>query len=359
MLALVTDGYGGYGGIAAYNRDIFDALCLDPRVAEVVIVPRAIVAEVTGLPAKARLERGAAGGSRAFMTTALRRGLAGGRYDLIYCAHINLAPLAALVSRLTGAPWLLCVYGVEAWVKTGRRGVDRLAGRADHYASISQVTFDRFSAVWRVPHAKCALLPNAVHLDDFAIAPKRADLEARYGVAGKKVLMTFGRLSASEQAKGFDRMIRLMPRLVAADPDIRYLICGKGDDQPNLERLAGEHGVADKVVFAGMIDEAEKADHYRLADVYAMPSHGEGFGFVFLEAMACGVPCIGSAVDGGREALREGRLGWVVDPHAPDAIFDAVMAALRAPRRIPDGLEYFSFPNFCARASEALLPVMR
>ena len=68
-----------------------------------------------------------------------------------------------------------------------------------------------------------------------------------------------------------------------------------------------------RVVFTGFIPESEKADHYRLADAYAMPSWGEGFGFVFLEAMACGVPVVASAIDGGKEAVLDGKLGFVVN----------------------------------------------
>jgi glycosyltransferase involved in cell wall biosynthesis len=100
-----------------------------------------------------------------------------------------------------------------------------------------------------------------------------------------------------------------------------------------------------------MVPEAEKADHYRLADVYVMPSRGEGFGFVLLEAMACGIPSIGSTRDGTREAMREGLLGPIVDPLDQQAVVDAVIASLKRPRAIPEGLDYFAFPAFARRLS--------
>jgi phosphatidyl-myo-inositol dimannoside synthase len=90
----------------------------------------------------------------------------------------------------------------------------------------------------------------------------------------------------------------------------------------------------------------EKADHFRLADAYVMPSRGEGFGFVFLEAMACGIPVIGSVADGSREALINGALGTLIDPDDAESIRRAVLAAVRRPREIPKGLEYFSYANF-------------
>ena len=143
----------------------------------------------------------------------------------------------------------------------------------------------------------------------------------------------------------------MLPDLVAALPDVAYLVVGDGSDRERLEEKARALGVADRVVFTGNVPEAEKADHYRLADVYVMPSQGEGFGFVLLEAMACGIPVIASTLDGGREAVRDGQLGMLVDPADRDELKRAILDALRQPKGIvPAGLEHFSFRNFEARA---------
>src|SRR5262249_1572191 len=99
------------------------------------------------------------------------------------------------------------------------------------------------------------------------------------------------------------------------------------------------------------IPESEKADHFRLADVYIMASRGEGFGFVLLEAMACGVPVVASKLDGGREAVRDGQLGILVDPLDGRDVRDAILEALTRPRGVvPGGLDHFSLSNFEARA---------
>ncbi len=102
----------------------------------------------------------------------------------------------------------------------------------------------------------------------------------------------------------------MLPSLAERIPGIAYLIVGDGDDRARLEAKAACLGVADRVVLAGFIPETAKADHYRLADAYVMPGWGEGFGIVYLEAMACGLPVLGSKLDGSREALREGDLGF-------------------------------------------------
>jgi glycosyltransferase involved in cell wall biosynthesis len=108
------------------------------------------------------------------------------------------------------------------------------------------------------------------------------------------------------------------------------------------------------VIFAGWVSEAEKVAHYNLADVYVMPSYGEGFGIVFLEAAACGLEVIGSKVDGSREALLDGILGQLVDPKKPEELTSAIVAALTktARRSRNDAIGTFDVSHFRARVRD-------
>jgi glycosyltransferase involved in cell wall biosynthesis len=276
---------------------------------------------------------------------------------LVYCAHVNLSPLAWLASKFVGCPWMLAIYGVEAWTPKSRRLVRMSCRSPDHVVSISDVTRQRFLSFSGVDPSRTSLLPNAVHLEDFGVGPRNEELARRLDVAGRKVLLTFGRLSPDERYKGFDEVISVLPRLVARVPELVYVIAGTGADQPRLAARVSELGLCNHVRFTGYVAEEEKADLYRLADVFALPSTGEGFGFVLLEAMACGVPVIASKVDGGREAVREGRLGRIVDPDDPDELAEAILEALSSPHRIPAGLEHFAFPRFAERARQCLKAV--
>jgi len=94
--------------------------------------------------------------------------------------------------------------------------------------------------------------------------------------------MTVSRLSHFDSYKGLDRVIRILPRLLEQHPETIYLIVGDGEDRLRLGKLALEYGVAKKVQFPGLIPPDELPDYFRLADVFVMPSTGEGFGFVFL-----------------------------------------------------------------------------
>jgi glycosyltransferase involved in cell wall biosynthesis len=167
-------------------------------------------------------------------------------------------------------------------------------------------------------------------------------------------MLTLARLSAAEQYKGLDEVIELMPALLILKPNLKYMIVGDGDDRCRLEAKAQSLGLGDKVVFTGMVSEADKADFFRLADAFVMPGTGEGFGFVFLEAMACGIPVVGSLKDGSREALRDGMLGELVDPGDPLSIQQGILNALERVREVPAGLDHFAWPAFSARVAHAV-----
>ena len=331
-LLLATDIYGGYGGIALYNRDFAAALAAHPDCEELVVVPRIVPHEPADIPPKVRFVAAAAKNNLAYLKTI--RALRGENFDVVFCGHINLLPFA----RMTSERAVLLIYGIDAW-KPRRR-----YSHPGAVISISDITLSRFLD-WSSFAGRTFVLPNAIHLDDYAIAPRDPALVARYGLEGKRVLLTVGRILAAERYKGFDEVIDVLPEL---PDDVVYLIAGTGDDVPRLQQRGG------RVIFTGYFPESEKRALYNLADVYVMPSRGEGFGFVLLEAMACGVPAIGSRHDGGREALRGGtsggELGILVDPASSADLRLAIEELLaRGEKKIPAGLDYFSFANFQAR----------
>lgn len=357
ILVLTTEAFGGRGGIAKYNRDMLNALCAMPGCKEVIAVPRIMPDTAEPTPPNLTYITSGLGGKWRYLRAAL--GAATERYDLVMCGHINLLPLAWLAQVWSRAPLALMLYGIDAWQPHRDNLVRRLVRRVDAAFSISRVTARKFSAWSGVAEESIAILPNAIELEKYGVGPKRPDILARHGFEGKIVLMTFGRLSRDERYKGVDEMLEAMPNLLKNRPNLAYLVAGDGDDRPRLESKARELGVGSSVIFTGYLPEAEKADYYRLADAYVMPSRGEGFGFVFLEAMACGIPTVAGTLDGGREALLDGKLGILVNPDKPGELQAGILAALDWPRGIPLGLEYFAFPNFTVRMQAAVMTVMK
>ena len=351
VLALVPDAYGGYGGISVYNRDMLRALCSYPGVSEVVALPRLVPDPIEPLPEKLTYDVSASAGKASYFFSLLKRMFVG-RYDLIVCGHINLLPLAALAKYIKRCPLLLEVYGIEVWSPPGGWAIRWALSKIDGFSTISEITGVRFLSWSGVDEKKQHLLPNAIFADRFGIRQKNPRLLGRFDVEGKTVLMTFGRLVSEDRAKGFDEVLEVLPRLKDKIDNLVYLIVGTGPDEGRLRSKAVELGIEALVVFAGYVDESEKADIYCLADVYVMPSRGEGFGFVFLEAMASGVPVIASNADGGREAVRYGELGLVVDPDSPEEIESAILGSIGKKRAVPAGLAYFSFENFSMRTHQ-------
>ncbi|MEQ1724369.1 MAG: glycosyltransferase family 4 protein [Sphingopyxis sp.] len=356
ILFLATDAHGAPGGIAQYNRDVLDALAGMGCVEQITVLSRHGNGRHDDAPAKANYPKRQPQGRVAYIWLLLRA-IFGRNTGLIYCAHINLLPLAVLAKYITKSPTFLMIYGIDAWKRPSRL-VGWMVRHIDALGSISQITLDRFIS-WAGP-STCPhyILPNAIDEKIFGIAEPNKALTARLGLDGGPVIMTFGRMSASERYKGFDEVLEALPHLRSAMPSLRYMLAGDGDDRPRLEAKAQALGVAPHCIFTGYLPESEKADAFRLADAYVMPSHGEGFGFVVLEALACGVPVVASTTDGTFEAVRGGTLGHAVDPADRQALIDATIAAVRMPKAVPAGLEYFSSAQFAARLRFALLPMI-
>ena len=344
VLLLATDAWGGHGGIALYNRDLATALASRGDVEEVIVIPRVVRTDLRGIPPKITFLSEAARSPLHYIRAITRaRSM---RPELVVCGHINLLPVAR---AMTPHP-ILMIYGIDAWKRQHGALRNRLVHQSAAVISISELTRDRFVA-WSGYRGPTHILPNAIHAEQYGIREKRADLVARYRLEGKRVLLTVGRLAAEERYKGFDEVLELLPELPA---DVVYIIAGGGNDETRLRRKADSLGIAHRVVFTGLFPEEEKPDLYALADIYVMPSRGEGFGFVILEALASGVPVIASKHDGGREAVLGGKLGLLVDPANPAEILAAIRELLAHPRReIPAGLEHFSFENFVARLALA------
>ena len=149
--------------------------------------------------------------------------------------------------------------------------------------------------------------------------------------------MTVARLHPGDIYKGVDITIQALPEILKTCPQVKYLVIGRGNDQPRLAQLARDLGVADRVVFAGFVPNEALVDHYRLGDVYVMPSQ-EGFGIVYMEAMACGVPVISGLGDGSADPLQDGRLGWQVPHRDPQAVAQACLEALAGQDQRCDGV---------------------
>jgi phosphatidylinositol alpha-1,6-mannosyltransferase len=353
IVMLLTDGFGSLGGISKFNRDFLQALDASTITERVYALPRLIPDPIDELiPESVVYDRKAALGKFAFLRRVFWYSWRGSKPDIVICGHLNLLPAAWLMARLRGARLALIIHGIEA--SKPRSWLFRFMLRfVASTIAVSRYSAGRFSAWSKVSPDQFFILPNCVDVNSFAPEPRNLVLAERYGVQENKIILTVGRVASQERYKGFDEVIEAMPELVRRFPTLKYLIVGDGDDRDRLERKARTLGIFDKVIFTGRILENEKVSHYSLADAYVMPSYGEGFGIVFLEAVACGVPAIGSKVDGSREALLDGKLGHLVDPKLPEDLIKAVIEVLTnsSHRERNDGITVFDVAHFRSRVA--------
>ncbi len=198
---------------------------------------------------------------------------------------------------------------------------------ADRVVVVSRFTEQAVLRLLGPEHAhRIALIPNGVAGERFHRAPARADLRAQYGLGG----FTFVSVCRLLEKKGVDHALRAFAAILPEQPDARFLIVGTGPYEAALHALAAGLALGDSVAFAGEVTDAELADHYRAGDVFVMPNRAmpdgdtEGFGLVFLEANACGLPVISGRDGGSTEAVQDGINGLVVDGHCVPEIAQAM-----------------------------------
>ena len=144
-------------------------------------------------------------------------------------------------------------------------------------------------------------------------------------------MLTVGRWASAERYKGIDELIHATALLRAKPVGLHLVVVGEGDDLPRLRELAIDGGVADSVHFLGRVRAEELAACYASADVFALPSSGEGFGLVFLEAMAFAKPIVGSACGGTTDLVGHGVNGLLVPPGDIPKLADALESLLENP----------------------------
>ncbi len=269
------------------------------------------------------------------MAAALLKCLLQSRPQQVFCGHINLAVLVQILCQPLGIPYTVLTYGKEVWEPLKNQERRALTSAGGIWA-ISRYSRDRACVANGLNPKIVQMMPCAIDGDKFTPGCKQPELAKKYGLTGAKVLMTVARLWSGDIYKGVDVTIRALPQIAQVFPEVKYLVIGRGDDQLRLAKLAKNLDVSDRIVFAGFVATEELIEHYRLADAYIMPSQ-EGFGIVYLEAMACGIPVLSGDDDGSADPLQDGKLGWRVPHRNPNAVAAACIEMLQGDDQRCDG----------------------
>lgn len=245
-----------------------------------------------------------------FAATALRA--ARRRARLVIAAHPNLAPVTqAMRFAAPKLKTIVCTHGIEVWepLSTIRR---RALQHANVVLAPSRSTAEQVRENQKVEASRIRVLPWALDPEFEALVEASTQTAPPEKFPEGRVILTVGRLLASERYKGMDTLITALPRLLPRWPELQLAIVGQGDDQAWLEELAKKNGVSRHVNFLSGLSYEQIAACYKACEIFALPSRGEGFGFVYLEAMASGKPVIAGAHGGAPDVVEDGVSGYLV-----------------------------------------------
>lgn len=236
---------------------------------------------------------------------------------LVVAAHPYLAPVVQAM-RLAAPRMksIVVAHGIEVWEPLS--ALRRRALRSSNLIlTPTHDTADHIATQQQVPRDRIRVLPWALDPDFDALAAATSQSALPTNFPEGRVLLTVGRWQANERYKGMDTLITALPRLLHEWTDLQLVAVGEGDDRAWLEQLAEGCGVRRHVHFFSGLSYPELAACYSACEIFALPSRGEGFGLVYLEAMARGKPVIGGAHGGAPEVIDDGRTGYLV--HHGDA----------------------------------------
>lgn len=236
------------------------------------------------------------------------------RTRIVIAAHPYLAmataPMKFLNPRLKT---IVISHGVEIWQRlpAARR---KAFLTSDLFLAPSRYSIEQLIAVQGVPRSKTVCLPWPLDPEFLDLAVRADKLPVPLNFPKGLVVLTAARLSTQEKYKGVDQLIRIIAQIAPKFSSLHLAVIGSGDDLPRHEQLSRDLGITERVHFFPGLSQSEIAACYSRCDLFVLPSTGEGFGFVFLEAMAFAKPVIGVAAGGVTDLIDHERNGLLVQP---------------------------------------------
>mgnify|MGYP000002912637 CR=1 FL=1 len=295
-----TSIFDKLGGVQTYMRLLIRALGDSGRLAQVISYHDSLKDE-RALDWAQVYEFdyfGANSSSALFASELIRSDL---HSDFLLLGHLSLVPAGWLLAEVLGqaSDWGVVLHGVEAW--EAQPATRQLAfDSRPLFISTTEYTAREFASTNNLANPRSGLLPLAIEPGRF----EERCAEARTPEASLRIL-TVGRLGVGEQYKGVDHMIHAVNQAHAEGVDVEYIVIGDGKDRQRLETIVKDVDAGDVVEFLGHVSDRRLIEEFERADVFAMPSSGEGFGLVYLEAMHYGLPLIASPEGGASHVIRD------------------------------------------------------
>ena len=302
MLILATEIWKSHGGVQRYMDMIARIVGLqNHRVAIVTLLDN----ESSRPPGDSTAQVICCAGSKARFCVEAFRTAARNRPRITIVGHVGLLPVAwSMKLRGLIEDYVVVLHGTEAWIKLP--WFSRLGARAaTSIVATTRYTLDEFCYYNGVSNAACTIIPLASTLPPPPASRPRHSCELR--------LLTVTRLSAADKYKGIDTLLNAIHLSQTSGVRVTLDIVGWGDDAERLKSLASSLGIQKAVHFRGAVSDETLQQLFSESDVFAMPSKKEGFGIVFVEAMAAGLPCIGANHGGVPDVIKHGETGFLIE----------------------------------------------
>lgn len=252
--------------------------------------------------------------------------------EIIIVGHVLLIPILILARIFRPeARIFLNTYGYEVWDDPRFRKAPQwekliVGPLVNKVISISQFTAQKMQQSYRIPEAKFRILAPAVNTEGMVTLG-----EERGGKYHQPVLLSVTRLTENDWYKGVDKVLECLPVVLREFPQVTYCVIGEGALKQKYIDYARELGISEHVNFLGYVGEQDLINAYLQAYLFILPSQGEGFGIVYIEAWKHALPVIASNCDAASEIIDDGVDGFLVDPYDRQHLENRVLQLLRDP----------------------------
>ncbi len=324
-LVLIINGLNGeHGGIQRVVRSILAAVRNDPIPTVFWTAnDHSVGIDLSSIPGLSF--RCFAGRYRAMLWAALTHSLPQGIRG-IFCFHLLLVPVAAILAWRLRCPFRVCLYGVEAWgpMDWKRRVALRQATMIDGISEYTLKTFHRIHPEFMNKPGK--VLKLGLNEDFVDAPPAPEDFLQRYP---QPFFLTVARFA--EDYKGEGILFKAFVAVHQCHSKVHLVCVGDGPTRPRLEQEVAQAGLMDAVQFSGRVSESELNALYKGCLGFVMLSEGEGFGIVYVEAMFHGKPCLATNADASKELVQDGITGFTVPPRDVAAAEAALLRLVEDP----------------------------
>lgn len=377
VLLICTGAYHTVGGIAAVNRLVIQAAAERGYALDILaLVEQDTTIDPRYLPSGVQVRCHAFAGNKYSFTLAVWWSLLHNSYDYIYVDHVNLASILAPFAWLKRCDYIVWLYGIDVFPP--RPTWEGRLGLVGAWKCLAISEFTRQSVAKRFPRL-------SIRVCDLSLDPVRhahtvqksystlllpeiilSAMDGSHYILGDQVILHVGRMTSGKRYKGQESLIRAFPMVYRQNPNVQLVLVGRGEDLPRLSALTRElpAPMQARIFLPGYLPDNLLDLIYQACYVFAMPSVGEGFGLVYLEAMMRAKACLGGRVDATPCVVRDGETGLLVDdPRSPEQVAEALNWFLSHPQETQRmGLagydlvrSYYLFPHFQERFWKAVL----